>query len=67
MSAIATANDRKHTDEPVYWFVKLELALDEGDLQAAAECQRRLAALGVHILYTRQKQQNAEGVAHASR
>ena len=39
------------TDAPVYWFVKLELAVLSGDLVAAAEAQRQLERLGVVVRY----------------
>lgn len=37
------------------WFVELERAKNAGDFARAAECQRRLAALGVHVRYVPQK------------
>jgi hypothetical protein len=41
------------TDWPLYWFAKLEKAVEEGDHQAAAEAQRQLARLGVRVAYGR--------------
>jgi hypothetical protein len=41
------------TDWPLYWFAKLEKAVEEGDHAAAAEAQRHLARLGVHVNYGR--------------
>jgi hypothetical protein len=35
------------TTSPVYWFVKLETAVEKGDFEAAAEAQRELRRLGV--------------------
>jgi len=41
------------TDWPLYWFAKLEKAVEEGDHQTAAEAQRELARLGVRVAYGR--------------
>ncbi len=41
------------TDWPLYWFARLEKAVEEGDHQAAAEAQRELARLGVRVAYGR--------------
>jgi hypothetical protein len=41
------------TDGPVYWFVKLECAIQDGDFAAAAEAQRELKRLGVIVRYLR--------------
>jgi hypothetical protein len=41
------------SDWPVYWFAKLERAVEEGDHQAAAEAQRQLSRLGVDVRYAR--------------
>jgi hypothetical protein len=38
---------------PVWWFVRLEAAVERGDHQAAAEAQRELARLGVRVSYGR--------------
>jgi hypothetical protein len=49
----ATAETRHPTDWPLYWFSKLETAVEEGDHQAAAEAQRELARLGVRVSFGR--------------
>ena len=41
------------TEWPLYWFAKLEKAVQDGDHQAAAEAQRQLASLGVRVNYGR--------------
>jgi len=41
------------TDWPLYWFARLEKAVEQGDHQAAAEAQRHLARLGVRVNYGR--------------
>jgi hypothetical protein len=41
------------TDWPLYWFARLEKAVQEGDHQSAAEAQRELARLGVRVAYGR--------------
>jgi hypothetical protein len=40
-------------DWPVYWFVRLEKAVEQGDHQTAAAAQRELARLGVQVHYGR--------------
>jgi hypothetical protein len=41
-------------DCPIYWFAILEKAVEQGDHQKAAEAQKELARLGVHVAYGRQ-------------
>jgi hypothetical protein len=43
----------KTVDWPLMWFARLELAVERGDHQAAAEAQRQLARLGVNVSYGR--------------
>ena len=38
---------------PIYWFARLEQAVEEGDFEAAAEGQRNLERLGVIVRYGR--------------
>jgi hypothetical protein len=38
---------------PIYWFSRLERAVERGDHEAAAEAQRHLARLGVRVSYGR--------------
>lgn len=52
------------TDQPLYWLVILDQAVDRGDHQSAAIAQRELARLGVTISYGRPRPQLRE-VAHA--
>lgn len=40
-------------DWPLYWFAKLEKAVEAGEHQAAAEAQQQLARLGVRVNYGR--------------
>ena len=49
----ATPSLPRHTNWPLFWFAKLEKAVEEGDHQAAAEAQRELARLGVRVAYGR--------------
>jgi hypothetical protein len=37
----------------LYWFARLEKAVEQGEHQAAAEAQRQLARLGVQVNYGR--------------
>jgi hypothetical protein len=45
------AATRPVTDTTVYWFVKLELAVESGDLEAALHAQQQLKRLGVAVEY----------------
>jgi hypothetical protein len=45
--------DRPVSQGPVYWFVKLACAVEDGDFSTAAEAQRELKRLGVIIRYLR--------------
>ncbi len=38
---------------PLYWFAKLEKAVEDGDHEAAVAAQRELARLGVRVSYGR--------------
>ena len=52
------ANQEKATDaqqEPVYWFVVLEKALERSDFDEAAHAQRELNRLGVCVSYRRRR------------
>ena len=52
-------------DWPLWWFARLEAAVERGDHEAAAEAQRELERLGVHVRYGRPKQVTGEGHANA--
>jgi hypothetical protein len=41
------------TDWPLYWFARLERAVEAGDHQAAAQADRELRRLGVRVQYGR--------------
>lgn len=41
------------TDWPLYWFARLEHAVEDGNHAAAAEAQRELDRLGVKVRYGR--------------
>jgi hypothetical protein len=60
---IATEPTPDVLGEPVYWFVKLELAVMDGDHEAAAEAQGELAKLGVVVRYGRPR---CDEVSHAN-
>jgi hypothetical protein len=53
MSSVSIPADAPVIDWPLYWFAKLEKAVEAGDHQAAAEAQRHLARLGVRVNYGR--------------
>jgi hypothetical protein len=36
---------------PLWWFAKLELAVERGDYQSAANAQRELERLGITVQY----------------
>jgi hypothetical protein len=51
---MATQNDAiesKAKRQPVYWFVRLELATAAGDMEAAADAVRELRRLGIDVTY----------------
>lgn len=39
------------TETPLYWFLKLELAVEARNFEQAAQAQRQLARLGVEVRY----------------
>jgi hypothetical protein len=47
-------------DWPVWWFARLEAAVERGDHEAAAEAQRELARLGVRVAYGRPRAKRRE-------
>jgi hypothetical protein len=53
MSVTATSLPADATDWPLFWFAKLESAVETGDHQTAAEAQQELARLGVRVNYGR--------------
>jgi hypothetical protein len=60
----ASPDETDYRNWPLYWFAKLEKAVEGGDHQDAAEAQRRLARLGVRVKYGRPRFR--KGVKHAS-
>jgi hypothetical protein len=46
---VSTPADADYTSWPLYWFARLEAALEAGDLAQAADAQRRLEQLGVRV------------------
>lgn len=46
-------SDNSHLNQPVYWFVVLETALERSDFPTAAQAQQELERLGVHVQYER--------------
>jgi hypothetical protein len=53
MSSVSLPAATPVDDWPLYWFAKLEKAVEVGDHRAAAEAQDRLARLGVRVRYGR--------------
>ena len=53
MTSALTNPDPTVKDWPLYWFARLEKAVEEGDHQTAAVAQRHLARLGVQVSYGR--------------
>jgi hypothetical protein len=43
------AKTRNHRTWPLYWFARLEAALEVGDLEQAAEAQVHLQRLGIRV------------------
>jgi hypothetical protein len=50
-------------DWPLWWFARLETAIERGDYQAAAHAQRELERLGVTVKYRGRRPRQREGVA----
>ena len=50
-----TAPSNKPLDWPLWWFARLENAVEYGDHAAAAEAQKELARLGVDVRYGQAK------------
>lgn len=48
-----TAAERAVAEVPIFWFAKLERAIEASDFAAAAEAQRQLERLGVVVRYIR--------------
>jgi hypothetical protein len=51
-------------DWPLWWFARLEAAVERGDHAAAAEAQRELERLGVDVRYRAHACKSLEG-SHA--
>jgi hypothetical protein len=51
MPSLQPTIDSPVTDWPLYWFARLEKAVEQGDHQTAAESQQQLARLGVRVSY----------------
>jgi hypothetical protein len=66
MSATTEKPARPPTEEPVYWFVRLEQALDKGDFVAAQHATDELKRLGVHVRYGRPRPGNGGEAGRAS-
>jgi hypothetical protein len=49
---------------PLWWFCRLEAAVERGDFQAAARAQRELERLGVTVQFRAHRGRRQE-VAHA--
>jgi hypothetical protein len=47
------ASEVNHTDQPIFWFVLLNDAIDRGDWKSAAHAQQELERLGIHVRHTR--------------
>ena len=47
------ASPEQTVDWPLWWFARLEAAVERGDHAAAAEAQRQLRRLGVEVRYGR--------------
>jgi hypothetical protein len=52
---MTTATSSKPIDWPLWWFARLEKAVEAGDHVAAAEAQKELARLGVDVRYGQAK------------
>jgi hypothetical protein len=53
MSNVTSPSDPPVFDWPLYWFAKLEKAVESGNHQDAAQAQQHLERLGVRVNYGR--------------
>jgi hypothetical protein len=53
-------------DWPLFWFARLEAAIEHGDHQLAAEAQRALQQLGVTVTYCARHRDRMEATNNAS-
>jgi hypothetical protein len=53
--ARAVTADAEAREQPIYWFARLETALNRGDYEEAATAQRELKRLGVEVRIRRQR------------
>jgi len=56
----ALTNPDPVRDWPLWWFARLEAAIERGDYQTAAEAQRELERLGVTVQYSGRPQAQEE-------
>jgi hypothetical protein len=54
-------------DWPLWWFARLEAAVERGDYQTAARAQRELERLGVTVQYRGRRPMRPQEVSSASR
>jgi hypothetical protein len=57
--------ERDRIDWPLWWFARLEAAIERGDYPAAARAQRELERLGVTVHYRGRRPERRGEVAHA--
>jgi hypothetical protein len=48
---VSTPTEHDRIDWPLWWFARLEAAIERGDYPAAARAQRELERLGVSVQY----------------
>jgi hypothetical protein len=48
---VSTQTETQVADWPLWWFARLEAAVERGDYPAAARAQRELERLGVTVQY----------------
>lgn len=52
MRTMSSKLNTERIDWPLWWFARLEAAIERGDYEAAAKAQRNLERLGVRVRYT---------------
>ena len=62
MSALSDPDPDPVRDWPLWWFSRLEAAIERGDFQTAADAQRELERLGVTVRYPGRRQAREEVV-----
>jgi hypothetical protein len=64
---VSTLTRDRIADWPLWWFSRLEVAVERGDYRAAVTAQRELERLGVTVQYRGRTPVRPQEVSNASR